>query len=199
MSFYAVAKMLVTAIMAIPYRIIPSFEEEIPEDQGFILASNHLRDLDPVILGIACPRQVCYMAKKELFIPGFGGIIRALGAFPVDRGKGDTTALDTAKEIVQSGKIIGIFPEGTRSKTGKFGRIKSGTVVIASQAQADILPVAIIYEARRGFRRRVVTVKFGRMIRRDEMQLDLENKATLKAANRLLSSRIAGLLGQEEA
>ena len=85
------------------------------------------------------------MAKAELFSKKIGAWFfgKQLGAFPVKRGAGDTGAIDTAKEIVNSGKLLGIFPEGTRSRDGQLGRAKSGAALIAAQTGAAVIPVAI--------------------------------------------------------
>ena len=92
----------------------------------------------------------------ELFQnPFVGFIIRHLGAFPVARGKGDTSAIDTAVETVKNGRVLGLFPEGTRSHDDQLLRFKSGAAVIASQSGGDLLPAAIWYECKK-FRSRVV-------------------------------------------
>lgn len=198
MSFYQFGRGLAAILLKPVYRIEVSFEEPVPEGRGFILACNHVSDMDPVVLGIAFPGQVRYMAKSELFkVPVLGFLIKHLGAFPVARGKGDHGAIDRAVSLVAEGGVLGIFPEGGRSKDGKFHKVKSGTVVVASQTAADILPACIIYGPRRWFHRRVVTVKFGRVIRNEELHITDHNKTELRAANALLGGRIAALLGVE--
>lgn len=197
MKLYTFGKWLVKWLTKIPYKMNISFEEELPADKGFILACNHTSNMDPVMLGVACPRQVRYMAKSELFkIPVLGFLIRHLGAFPVTRGKGDTAAIDMAVQIVKEGGVLGIFPEGGRSKDGTFHKIKSGTVVVASQTSADILPACIIYGKRRGLRR-PVTIKFGRVIPNAALGITAHSKTELRAANALLGGKIAELLGVE--
>ena len=197
MSFYTGGKKFVTAVLKPFFRLTVLGTENIPAEQGFILACNHLSDLDPVLLGIAFPRTIRYMAKEELFhIPVLGPVVRKLGAFPVARGKGDVSALQNAAEIIRQGGILGIFPEGGRSKDGKFHKVKSGTAVIAGQTGADILPAAILY-GRRRFLRRAVTVKFGAVLQSSELNVNGRSKAELKAANALLGGRIAELLGVE--
>ena len=180
------------------FKLKVEFEEPMPESEGFVLACNHTSDWDPVFLGIACPKPVRYMAKSELFrIPVLGPVIRGLGAFPVERGKGDTGAIQNAIEIVRTGGVLGIFPEGGRSKDGKLKKIKSGASVVAGQTGAGILPAAITY-GKRHFLRREVTVKFGKYITHEQLGVtDGHTKSELRAANALLGERIAGLLGVE--
>ena len=91
-------------------------------------------------------RHVFFMAKEEIFRNRLSSWFfgKQLGAFPVKRGAGDTAALDTARAIVGDGRLLGIFPEGTRSRDGQLGRAKSGAALIAAQTGASILPAAII-------------------------------------------------------
>ena len=92
--------------------------------------------------------------------------------------------------------MLGIFPEGGRSKDGKLHKAKSGAVVIASQTGGDIVPACIEYGKKRGLRREV-TVRFGEPIRNGEIRVDGNQKSELRASNQLLMSRIAVLLGVE--
>ena len=195
MSFYDIGKKIVKTVFTPFFRIEVRFEEDFPRDRGVILACNHVSDLDPIILGIACPVQIHYMAKQELFrVPVLGFIIKKLEAFPVARGKGDTGAVNRAAEIVRAGGVLGIFPEGGRSRDGKFHKVKSGTAVIASQTGADIVPAGITYEKCRWFRRRIVHVRLGKVIKNAELNVGEKTKTELRAANELLAGRIAGLL-----
>ncbi len=197
MAFYDVAKVIVRFLLRFTHRLDVEFLGETPE-QGCILACNHVSDLDPVFLGIAYPKQVRYMAKSELFrVPVLSPIIRALGAFPVERGKGDVGAIRSAEEIVKKGGVLGIFPEGGRSRDGKLKKMKSGAVVVASQTGADVVPACISYGRRRPFRRRPVQVRIGVPLANSALKVNGQNRTELRAANRLLGSAIAGLLGVE--
>ena len=119
--------------------------ENIPESGAFILAANHVSNWDPPFLGTFIDREVCYMGKEELFKnPVMAWACRSLHVFPVKRGAADKTAIKTAVKILKDGKCLGIFPEGTRSKTGKLGKAESGVSLIAAMAKAPIIPAAII-------------------------------------------------------
>ena len=123
-----------------PYKI--KGLENVPDQDGrhLILCSNHISNLDPVFLlaGIR-KRPIYYMAKAELFTNRLAVWFfeKQFGAFPVRRGKGDTGSLETAERIVREGKLMGIFPEGTRSKDGRLGRAKSGAALIAARTGAS--------------------------------------------------------------
>ena len=134
-------------------------KNNIPSSGGAIAAGNHISFADPICLYYAQKRQLRYMAKAELFKnPFLRFICRSYGAFPVDRGSADSSALETALQIIKDGKVLAIFPEGTRSKDGTIGRGKSGIALLAYQSQAPIYPFAV-YAKRKPFRH--YTVAFG--------------------------------------
>ncbi|MCW2278302.1 lysophospholipid acyltransferase family protein [Heliophilum fasciatum] len=118
--------------------------EHVPVQGPVILASNHLSNWDPVVLACAVRRPVHFMAKKELFaIPLIGSLIGDLGAFAVDRQSTGRQALKASVAILEKGGVIGVFPEGTRSKTGALGEAKAGTALIALMAKTPIVPVGL--------------------------------------------------------
>ena len=119
--------------------------ENIPAEGGFILASNHMANWDPPFLGTFSPRIVNFMGKEELFKnPIMAAICRGLHVFPVKRGAADKAAIKTAIKILKSGECLGIFPEGTRSKTGKLGKAEPGVSLIAAMTKMPIIPAAIV-------------------------------------------------------
>ena len=191
--FYKIARSIVWVLIKILYKIEIIGLENVPNDCGFILASNHRSLVDPAFIAVKLKPRVYYMAKKELFWWPFSVIIRALGAFPVRRGEGDHGAIDTANDIINSGKILGIFPEGTRSKSGEPLRPKSGIALIARDTRANILPVGIHFEGKLRFRSKV-TVTYGKLINFDELELgDDTNISDIKKASRLIMDRIIEL------
>lgn len=118
--------------------------ENVPGQGPVIIAANHKSFLDPVVLGVLLPRQIRFMAKKELFnIPLFGWLITALGAFPVDRGKPDRASLRNSLDVLKKGGVLGIFVEGTRVKKPGIGEIKPGVYLIAKMSAAPVVVAAI--------------------------------------------------------
>jgi 1-acyl-sn-glycerol-3-phosphate acyltransferase len=120
--------------------------ENIPEKGAAIIAGNHVSLLDPPTIGVACrKRPVCFMAKSELFAnPLFGFVIRKLGAFPVKRGMSDRAAVKCALKILSEGRVVGMFPEGTRGRGEVLGRAGPGAFALAGRAGAPIIPAALL-------------------------------------------------------
>jgi 1-acyl-sn-glycerol-3-phosphate acyltransferase len=130
------------------YRLRARGLEHLPEG-GFVLAANHVSNFDPWPIGIPLlpRRQLRFMAKSELFNPLLAPILRAGGAFRVRRGKGDVEAIRTAVDLVESGEIVVMFPEGTRREKGllkrRVARPHTGAARIALTADAPLVPAAI--------------------------------------------------------
>jgi 1-acyl-sn-glycerol-3-phosphate acyltransferase len=118
--------------------------ENVPRDGGLVLALNHFSWLDPLEFGAASPRTIYYMAKIELHrVPAIGTIIRGFGAFSVRRGESDREAVRLSRELVQEGRAVGLFVEGTRQKSGVPGEPKPGASMIALQERVPVVPAAI--------------------------------------------------------
>lgn len=119
--------------------------EHVPSTGGVLVVSNHLHNADPVLLSIAFPRPLHFMAKKELFrLPFIGWLIRRVGAFPVDRQKADRGALRRAEAVLAQGLAVGMFPEGTRSRTAALGPAHPGAALLALRTEVPVLPVTIV-------------------------------------------------------
>jgi glycerol-3-phosphate dehydrogenase (NAD(P)+) len=141
--------------------------ERLPRKGPLLLASNHRSFLDPFVIGALVRRPVYYMAKRELFEKRWQAwILNALGAFPVDRGRGDTAAMDTARAILRRGDCVVVFPEGTRVRSGPLGSPRRGVGRLALETGAPVAPVAVFgtEHVRRGWlvRPRRVRVRVGR-------------------------------------
>jgi 1-acyl-sn-glycerol-3-phosphate acyltransferase len=130
------------------FRLQATGLENVPEG-GAVLAANHTSNFDPWPLGFPLwpQRQLFFMGKAELFNPVLGPILRGGGAFPVRRGEGDVQAIETGVRLCREGKIVAMFPEGTRREKGlrkKFtARPRSGTARIALAAEVPLVPAAI--------------------------------------------------------
>src|SRR3990170_315848 len=154
-----------------PLRIIGS--ENIPEEGGVIIAANHLSYLDIPLLGYSINkttrRHADFMAKKELFaVSILGFLFRKLSSFPIDREKVDRAGLREAVKRLQSGRMVAIYPEGTRSRDGRLHAGKPGVGMIVRMSGKKVVPAAIqgtdkaLPPGRWLARPNPVTIKFGR-------------------------------------
>jgi 1-acyl-sn-glycerol-3-phosphate acyltransferase len=142
-KFYALAKGLLSLVLKIKGYKIQGLEN-LPPAGPVIIASNHISLWDPIIVGCTLPRPIFFMAKEELFEhPILGKIVPHLGAFPVKRGQGDISAIRKSIGVLKDGNVLGIFPEGTRSKSGEIQEAMSGIVLIMEKSKAPILPVKV--------------------------------------------------------
>ena len=149
MLLYWILLPIVWVLMHIVYRVEVVGRNLIPRGRPIVIAPNHISDLDPVFILVVVFRfhRFRILAKQELFRnPFIGWFLRCMGAVPFDRGRGDLDTVNKVTEECKKGTGVLIFPEGTRSKDGKLGKLKSGAFVIAGQAGADMVPCRIIYD-----------------------------------------------------
>ncbi len=145
MNLYTFARGLVKSILSPLYRIEVKGTEHFPIDGGVLLCANHIDNLEPPVVGISAPRPVSFMAKEELFnVPVLGSLLPGLRAFPVKRGMSDREALRKGLQVLKEGDVLGLFPEGTRSKTGEIGKGLAGAGFFALRSEAYVVPCAII-------------------------------------------------------
>ena len=115
----------------------------IPRQGGFILASNHISNLDPVLLGICSMRRINFMAKIELFKGALGYILTRLGSFPVKRGAADLGAMKEALNRLKNGRVILIFVEGTRRIGNATPKAQAGAGFLALKSGVPVVPVYV--------------------------------------------------------
>ena len=187
--YYFFIKLIVNIAFTISFRFKVEGMENIPKNETFIYVSNHRTNADPPLVLCRCRGLFAIMAKEELFRNKlFAKLIRSLGAYPVSRGKGDTTVIDTALEKLEKGSNFLIFPEGTRSKDGKVHRGHSGAAVISARSGKRIIPVGVVFGDKLKFRTKV-TVKYGKPIAPSEYIDDFTNpnpRQLVKLKNRYM-------------
>lgn len=126
------------------YRLEVYGKENIPDDNNFIVAANHLSTLDPPLVCGVMNKPVAYMAKKELFEnPFLCWWLNWLGAFAVDREKLGVSTIKTVKNLKNTGWVLGIFPQGTRQEAGEISHVTKGFASLAKSTKCGILPVGI--------------------------------------------------------
>ena len=142
---YGFLRFVFRLIFYILFRARVYGRENIPAEGAVILAANHASNIDPPLMASLIDRPVSYMAKIELFEnPIFGAAIRRCHAFPVKRGESDRGAIKAAVTVLKEERVLGLFPEGTRSKTGELQKAEAGVALIAAMTGAPIVPVAIL-------------------------------------------------------
>jgi 1-acyl-sn-glycerol-3-phosphate acyltransferase len=146
MSFYNGARVVTSPLLRLIFCVKRTGMANQPSRGTVIVCSNHRSNYDPVILGASLRYDLRFMAKAELFKnPFLRFLITILGAFPINRGRGDTAAIDKASHILKSGGVLLMFPEGHRNKQGGTPLMfKSGAAMLAYRTHASVLPVAIV-------------------------------------------------------
>jgi 1-acyl-sn-glycerol-3-phosphate acyltransferase len=150
--FYWILKAILLPMLKVLYRPWTEGLEHIPETGPAIIASNHLSFLDSIFMPLLVPRRVTFLAKSDYFTePGVKGTLKKMfftgvGQVPIDRsgGRASQAALQTGIDILKEGKLLGIYPEGTRSPDGRLYRGKVGVARMALEAGVPVIPVAMI-------------------------------------------------------
>lgn len=161
MSLYSFGKVIVIPIFKLFFGLKIVGADNFPLDRQVIVAANHTSNFDPILAGIACKKQLFFMAKAELFrFKPLGALLGALGAFPINRGHRDREAMHNAYEIIAQGKTLAIFPQGTRVRNEDPALAKSGVAIFAEKTNTPVLPVYIYNKSGKvhGFSRNVVVI-----------------------------------------
>ena len=141
---YGTARVVLTPIAAVWYRFKVTGAEYVPAEGPAIIAPNHKSFYDSFFIGLATKRHLHFMAKTELFQGKSARMLSGLGAFPVRRGTADPVALETARIHLDKGRVLALFPEGTRHRDPEQLRSpRKGAGRLAIEAQAPIVPCAI--------------------------------------------------------
>jgi len=199
---YSISRFLLRVILTAFFGFRVDGRAHEPADGPVIVVSNHLSDLDPLVVGSALRRRVTFMAKHELFqVPGVRWWVAKCGAFPVRRGAADRQALRTALGILQRGGVLVMFPEGTRGHDRTLREPEPGAALLARRTGAALLPVAVLgtdvvlpREAHR-LRRSRITVRIGPPLYVTATGGEHGGRDELEAIGRLYMTEIARLLG----
>jgi 1-acyl-sn-glycerol-3-phosphate acyltransferase len=196
---YGILKPIAVVLMRGLFRLEARGVDNVPAEGPLLLVANHSSVLDPPLVGGACPRQLSFLAKAELFrIPGLGALIRRVGAQPLRREGADPAALRTAQRVLAEGKALLVFPEGTRGAEGVLREAKLGAAMLAMQSGAPVVPVYVSGSGRAWPRGRrlprpaKVMVTFGPPLRFPRAA-GTGRKAQYEAASRRMMTAIADL------
>jgi 1-acyl-sn-glycerol-3-phosphate acyltransferase len=204
---FNIVRRLVAFLCGLIFGLRIKGQKNIPAEGGFILVGNHLHNLDPVFMLTSCTRPVYFMAKQELFaFPVIKQLITWVGAFPVNRGKMDRSAIRHGQKVLQEGIGLGIYPEGTRSLSRQIERALPGAGLFATGGDYLIVPCAVTGSERVPFNgakgkgdlprrdpgHKGVLVEFGEPFRLPE-EID-GKKANARAATDYMMRKVAELL-----
>ena len=190
--FYSLAAGVSWPVLRWLYRLRAEGKENLPTEGGYVLAANHVSNLDPWLLGVPLwPKDFLrFMAKSELYWWPLNRLITAGGGFPVRRGERDLEAINTAVELVRAGHVVAMFPHGTRQRKGLVKRYQpkahSGAARIALEAGAPLVPAAIAGTDRLS-RLGPLRVRYGEPIPLDDLKNEDPSVAAREATDRLMA------------
>jgi len=192
--FYIIVIYFISIFARLVFRVRVSGVENIPTSGGVIVAANHVSFLDIPLLAYSLIRHANFIAKKELCtIPVLGTLLRLLGAIPIDREKIDRPAIREIIKKLNSGNVVVIYPEGTRSLNGKLQAGKPGVGFIVRLSGKKVVPAAIIGTDKAMpsgswfLRPYPVTIRFGKPLDFSEWKEDVK-------ITKVIMDNIAGLL-----
>jgi 1-acyl-sn-glycerol-3-phosphate acyltransferase len=190
--FYSFAAALSWPVLRWLYRLRAEGKENLPTEGGYVLAANHISNLDPWPLGLPLwPKNFLrFMAKSELYWWPLNHLITAGGGFPVHRGERDLEAINTAVDLVRDGYVVAMFPHGTRQRKGLVKRYQPkahiGAARIALEAGAPLVPAAIAGTNRLS-RLEPLRVRYGEPIPLDDLKDEDPSLAARQATDRLMA------------
>jgi 1-acyl-sn-glycerol-3-phosphate acyltransferase len=204
---YWILKLVLTPVLRFFYRVRVEGLEHVPTDGPAILASNHVSFCDSIFLPLVLRRRITFVAKAEYFEKRrTAWFFRAVGQIPIKRegGSASQRALESAREVLESGELFGIYPEGTRSPDGRLYKGHTGVARLALQCRVPVLAVAMIgtREAQpigqvRPNPFRTITVRFSRPLDFSRYQARAEDPLVLRSITDEIMFELRELSGQE--
>lgn len=184
------------------FRIHVHGSENEPMEGGYLAVSNHISYIDVIVSAVAVQRQIRFMAKKELFkVPLLGGLVKALGAFPVDRGGNAVGAIKKSVVLLSEGEVVGMFPQGHRFMGRKFdtteSEIKGGAAMTCYRAKVPVLPMFIATKNDRVALFRRIDIYVGKPIAYEEFGFENGGNDEYTRGAKLMFDRIAELAPEE--
>ena len=196
-THYYLSCISIKIILKIFWRYKRIGAEHVPKSGGVIIASNHVAYVDPPFLGAVAPRELFYLAKAELFSNAlFGWLLDKCNTIPIARGAFDRRAILRAVELLKEGKALLLFPEGTRSRSGRFLEPKLGVGKIALEAGVPVVPAYIHNSGTllgSLLRRKRVIIEFGRPIETPSLESLPKDREGYKRIGQEIMRRIGML------
>lgn len=171
-------------------------KENIPKKESIIVAGNHKHVMDQCGVIISTKRVIHYMAKKEYFDSKFAWFFKMMGCISVNRSIHDENAKCEALNVLNDGKALGIFPEGTRNKTKEFLLpFKFGCVSMAKKTDSYIVPFSVTGDYK--FRSKNLVYRIGKPFKVTNMELEMANKRLEKAIGDLMKKSLSEMKGRK--
>ena len=191
--FYFFWRGVIRPYFKLRYRLEYKGVENVPMTGAYILASNHRESIDPILIGEGLKRQVLFMAKEELFRNKFvAWFLGRLGAFPVDRGStASRGAIKHFEEVLKEGRLMGIFIEGTRSKSDEFLPPKNGVSLISYDTKTPVIPICITIKGKRRI------IHFDKPLSLEDLGFVNGGARELRSASRVIMDHIKALREQD--
>jgi 1-acyl-sn-glycerol-3-phosphate acyltransferase len=201
---YRLLRAILAPVVALLFHPRVAGLEHVPGRGPAILCANHLSFLDPVVVAVAVPRPVFYLGKSEYFGRRWGWFFASLGVLPVARrgGAAGESSLQRGRQVLEAGRLLGIYPEGTRSPDGRLYRGKTGAARLAIRTGAPVVPIGVtgtreVWPPRAWLPRPgPVAVRFGPPLDFSHLRGRDDDRAALRDATDALMSAIADLSGQ---
>lgn len=173
-KLYKFLKIIYSRLLKILYKPTAYDIENIPEEGPIIFVGNHRHAFDPIVVMTYTDRIVHYMAKESLFKGIHGKIFESIGLIKIYRTKSNPMAVIEAKQVLEHGGAIGIFPEGTRNRTNQeLLKFRHGAVAIAKETNSKIIPFAIRGKYR--LLKKGLSIEFGKTIDVSKIEIDEAN------------------------
>ena len=196
---YALLWILVrtVALICFRYRVVGS----VPRTGGVLVAANHASYVDIPLLGCGMNRRAWYLGRSDLFLPGLKGMLQWLGWIPLRLGRLDRKAFDRAIELIREGKVVVIYPEGTRTQDGSLSEAKPGLGIIVAQTGCPVVPAYlkgtydVLPTGAKRLKFRPVEVLFGEPLSFLTTEGNGEAKQFYQEVSRIVMERIAALGG----
>lgn len=190
---YTILRPIAILLFKIFFRFKAYGLKNLPKEGPFIIASNHLSFLDPVALGVACPKKLSFLAREDVFRPRlFAKLISTLGAFSIKIETQDVEAIKESIKKLRGGNVLVLFPEGTRSINGSLREAQGGVGLLAMKADVPIIPTLIegsdkaLPRDAKFIRFKRVSVRFGKPITLGEEGPGQKKEIYLKIASRVM-------------
>ena len=202
MNLYKGVRTCLGGIFKFLFRVRIHGADNQPDGGGYLVISNHISFLDVFTIAVSLRSQVRFMAKKELFsVPVLGGLVKALGAFPVDRKGSAVAPIKKSIALIEAGEVVGMFPTGHRYSGVKFDttreHMKGGASMVCNRAKASALPIFISTKNDKVALFRRIDVFVGKPIAFEEFAFEASTSAEYDRGAGIMYDRIAALMPEE--